>query len=70
MTPQAVYFGEKWTPTPDYSASEITRMFYQYHTEGKLPYTVIDYLDTAWKEIKEEEAYWNYGVPSEEWKSQ
>lgn len=61
------YFDDMYCP--DYSASELTRLFNQYHAEGKLPQTVVDYLNIAWKEIKEEEAYCDYGIPSEEWKS-
>ena len=59
------YFDDMYTP--DYTASDITRLFDQYHSEGKLPTEVVDYLNAAWKEIREEEAYIDYGVPSLEW---
>lgn len=62
------YFDDMYSP--DYTASDITCMFKRYHSEGKLPQSVVDFLNTAWEEIKEEEeAYWNYGIPSEEWKA-
>ena len=54
--------------SPDYTATDITRLFKCYHAEGSLPTAVVDYLNRAWKEIKEEEACWNYGIPSEKWK--
>ncbi len=59
------YFDDMYSP--DYAASDITCMFKHYHSEGKLPTKVVDYLNTAWKEIREEEAYIDYGVPSLEW---
>ena len=54
--------------SPDYAASDITRLFNQYYSEGKLSTEVVDYLNAAWKEIRDEEAYIDYGVPSLEWK--
>lgn len=54
--------------SPDYTASDITRLFKRYHVEGNLPTAVVDYLNKAWEEIWEEEAYVGYGIPTNEWK--
>ena len=59
------YFDDMYCP--DYAATEMTDMFKDYQSEGKLPASVVDYLNKAWDEIRKEESFWNYGIPSEEW---
>lgn len=52
---------------PGEAADHLTRLFNWYLSESKLPADVVEYLNTAWNEILEEESYTNYGVPSRRW---
>lgn len=49
---------------PGEAADHLTRVFNRFLSEGKLPANVVEYLNTAWEEILEEESYTDYGVPS------
>lgn len=52
---------------PGEAADHLTRLFNWYLSESKLPTDVVEFLNTAWEEILEEESYMNYGVPSRRW---
>jgi hypothetical protein len=53
--------------SPDYSVGDLMARFEKLYVEGKLNEDVVEYLRSAWKEIREEESYKDYGYPSHNW---